>query len=281
MVIVPDGYSIPFTHHRSYVNSNKIHDKVRQMQTVPGFNEQADVRRNELAKLREYIENSTVDSTMVKAWTNQWQTQLQSKGVFVRSSSNAEDLKNFSGAGLFTTVPNVKTAQELEKAVKKVWASVYNFEAYESRKRAGIPDSLIMMSVFVQLAADSEASGVMITKDPYNPMRWDITYIAAKRGIGIKVVEGKRIAEQVMYSEKTKAVQLISRSDEDTELRLDADGGIKEVAISGNKRVMSDELVGKLAMVGKRIKKIFREDMDIEWAVANNDIIILQARPYK
>ncbi len=280
-IIIPNGFSIPFAHYYNFMKQNGLYEQVRIMENKPGFTDQTDIRKAELKRLQQKIENTIVDRTIRDTWINQWQSQLEGKGVFVRSSSNAEDLKNFSGAGLFTTVPNVKSAAELELAVKKVWASVYNFEAYESRRYANIPDSLVMMSVFVQLAADSKISGVMITKDPYESQRWDMIYIAAKRGIGIKVVEGKRIAEQVMYSEKTKAVQIISYSEENTELRLAPEGGVKEIPLAEKTRVMSDELVGKLAAQGRRIKQLFNKDMDIEWAVADDKVIILQARPYR
>lgn len=278
---VPDGFAIPFSQYHAFVEQYKVKDKVKELQASDDFNTSTNVRRKELEKLRNYMESCHVDTLIANSWIKQWQNQLNSKGVFVRSSSNAEDLKNFSGAGLFTTVPNVKKEADLVDAVKKVWASTYNFEAYESRRRMNIPDSLIMMSVFVQQATDSDISGVMITKDPYNALRWDITYIAAKRGIGIRVVEGKRIAEQVMFSEKTRAVQVITRSEEDSELRLNSDGGVEEVPLTDNQRVMSDKLVAKLSYYGKQIKNLFKDNMDIEWAVSDDRIIILQARPYK
>ena len=282
-VVVPDGFSIPYAQFYNFKKQNRIAEKLEEIQSIHGFYEQPELRKKELEKLQGQIESLKLDTAMVNTWVRQWENQLQGKGVFVRSSSNAEDLKNFTGAGLFTTVPNVTNAIDLENAVKKVWASVYNFEAYEFRRSAGIPDSLIMMSVLVQIAINSDVSGVMITKDPYNPIRWDIVYIAAKRGIGIKVVEGKRIAEQVMYSIRNKAVQLITRSEENSELRFNEDGGLKEIPIKTEPqaRVMPDALVGRLAVLGTRIKQIFNENMDIEWAVANNQIFILQARPYK
>lgn len=280
-VTVPDGFSIPFAQYHAFMKQNGFYAYIREMESDPGFSNRVDIRKKELKKLRLKIENAAVDTAFAHAWVRQWRSQLTGKGVFVRSSSNAEDLKNFSGAGLFTTVPNVKTAGELERAVKKVWASIYNFEAYESRRYANIPDSLVMMSVFVQQAVNSEMSGVMITKDPYDQARWDLTYIAAKRGIGIKVVEGKRIAEQVMYSDKTKAVQILSYSEENTELRLAPEGGVREIPLTQKKRVMSDELIARLATYGRKIKYLFNDDMDIEWAVADDVVMILQARPYK
>ena len=59
--------------------------------------------------------------------------------MFVRSSSNSEDLPNFSGAGLYTTVPNVTDENMLAEAVKQSWASVFNYSAYEARRIAGLP----------------------------------------------------------------------------------------------------------------------------------------------
>lgn len=280
-ITIPDGFSVPFAQYHSFMKENDLYSYIRRMEDTPAFAHQVNVRKAELEKLRSKMENAAVDTTFSNAWVRQWESQLDGKGVFVRSSSNAEDLKNFSGAGLFTTVPNVKTAKELENAIKKVWASVYNFEAYESRRYANIPDSLVMMSVFVQQAVNSDISGVMITKDPYAQTRWDLMYIAAKRGIGIKVVEGERIAEQVMYSEMTKAVQILSYSEENTELRLAPEGGVQEIPLTEKKRVMSDGLIAKLAAQGRKIKLLFNDDMDIEWAVADDKVIILQARPYK
>ena len=110
----------------------------------------------------------------------------------MRSSSNTEDLPNFSGAGLYTTVPNVRDADELIDAIKTVWASLWNFEAYEARERAVIDHSKIFMAVLIQEGINSESSGVMITTDPFDKENSGATYISAKRGLGIKVVEGKK-----------------------------------------------------------------------------------------
>ena len=77
---------------------------------------------------------------------------FQEKVYFVRSSSNSEDLPNFSGAGLYTTVPNVRGDNEVIEAIKTVWASLWNFEAYEFRERANVDHSKIFMAVLLQEA---------------------------------------------------------------------------------------------------------------------------------
>src|ERR1041384_5434571 len=71
-------------------------------------------------------------------------------GLFTRSSTNAEDLPNFSGAGLYSTVPNVRTDQQLMEAIKTVWASVWNYEAYEARESFGMSHFAVYPAVLIQ-----------------------------------------------------------------------------------------------------------------------------------
>jgi len=278
---VPDGFCIPFSFYAATMRRLHIASRLRDLQRTPGFATDADVRRAALATLRAEIAEATPDPAFARALEAQWRAQLHGAGVFVRSSSNSEDLPGFSGAGLYTTVPNVTRADALAKAVQTVWASVYNFEAYEARAAAGLPQDAVAMAVLVQAAAPSDSSGVMITRDPFDAARRHVTYISAKRGLGIRVVEGKRQAEQVMYSTRSKAVQVLSHSAEDTQLVANATGGVREVPITGTRQVLTDALIARLAEVGALTKQALGGvDQDIEWAVVGDEVVMLQARPY-
>lgn len=281
-VLVPDGFCIPFAQYDRFMKQNGLKAKLQEIINKKAFQRNPTVRKQALAALRKVIISWPVDSSMADGWVKQWQTQLTAQGVFVRSSSNSEDLPNFSGAGLYTTVPNVKNAQGLVTAVKQTWASVFNFEAFEARRVAGLPLDSVMMSVLVQNAVDADSSGVMITADPFDKTRSDITYIVAKRGIGIRVVEGKRIAEQVMYSNWSKAIQVLSQSDDPLQLKLNQSGGVIEVPVKElQRRVLTDELIQQLVDVGASIRWMFSAKVqDIEWASKRDRLIILQARPY-
>jgi len=278
---VPDGFCIPYAQYAAFMTRQGIPERIATLEKRADFAADANVRRAELAALRRDIEQARPDSDEARAWLELWRTRLKGRGVFVRSSSNSEDLPGFSGAGLYTTVPNVTQADALARAVLAVWASVYNFEAYEARRAAGIGHDAVAMAVLVQLAAASDSSGVMITRDPFDAGRRYVTYISAKRGLGIKVVEGRRQAEQVMYSSWSKAVQVLSRSAEDTQLVGDAAGGVREVPLTDTRQVLDDALVARLAAVGRQVKQALGgADQDIEWAAVGDQILILQARPY-
>ncbi|MBG6072380.1 MULTISPECIES: PEP/pyruvate-binding domain-containing protein [unclassified Polaromonas] len=278
---VPDGFCIPFSQYDRFMRAHRLADRLAQMQQMPGFKTDPKIRKEALARLRGEIVQWPLDRPTAADWQARWQAQLGGGGVFVRSSSNSEDLPGFSGAGLYTTVPNVLTGEALERAVKTVWASVFNFEAWEARSAARFAADAVMMGVFVQSAIDAANAGVMITRDPFSPAGWHVTYISAKRGIGIRVVEGQRVAEQVMYSSWSKAIQVLSRSADDTALQLDPAGGVRQVPVAVGRVVLNDALVLRLADVGAGVKQVFGGvDQDIEWATVGEHIALLQARPY-
>ncbi|RYY81934.1 MAG: pyruvate, phosphate dikinase, partial [Comamonadaceae bacterium] len=279
--VVPDGFCIPFAAYAQFSRQHGLAQRVAQMRARPGFEGDAGLRRQALAELRGEMAQWPLPSDMAEAWTQRWTQQLNGAGVFVRSSSNSEDLPHFSGAGLYTTVPHVRTAQGLAVAVRQVWASLYNFEAWEARRAAGLDEQQWVMGVLVQQAVDASASGVMVTRDPFDARRRQVSYIAAKRGLGIRVVDGQRVAEQVLVHARSGAVQVISRSADEVALQLDPAGGVREVAVSAGRAVLTDAVAQRLAGVGAAIRRQFGgRDQDIEWALLGEQIVILQARPF-
>ena len=278
---VPDGFCIPYAAYRRFVTQPAVAERIAAAYATPGFERSRVVRRQALEALRRELVEQPVPAGLAADWRARWTAQLESAGVFVRSSSNSEDLAGFSGAGLYSTVPNVTRADDLDRAVRTVWASVFNFEAVEARRQARIPDDAVVMAVFVQRAIDSASAGVLITRDPFDATHRDVVYVSAKRGIGIKVVEGKRVAEQSMWDARSGAVRRLSRSAEDTELKLDRAGGVMEQALPAARDVLSDDLVRRLGRIGLRLRAVLGGEQDVEWAIdPQGRIVVLQARPF-
>src|SRR5437879_78195 len=207
--------------------------------------------------------------------------EFGTKGVFARSSTNSEDLPNFNGAGLYSTMPNVRGDEQLIEAIKFVWASVWNFEAYEARERAGVDHLKIFMAVLIQEGINSESSGVMITTDPFDRENKGSIYISAKQGLGSKVVEGPKVAEQVIYNPRAKAVRVLTRSAEDSLLTFDEKGGLKEIPIAGERKVLTDDVIHRLVQAALEIRRVFgNREQDIEWAYMKGQLYIVQSRPF-
>jgi hypothetical protein len=280
-VTVPPGFTIPFFYYDQFLKENKLDNAIGEMLNDQKFVHDPAYRRSYLTKMRERFQHSAVNAQLRAEVLRRLHAEFPGRGVFARSSTNSEDLPNFNGAGLYTSVPNARTDDQLLEAIKTVWASVWNFEAYEARERAGVPHTEIYMAVLIQEGINSESSGVMITADPYNRENKDAIYISAKRGLGIKVVEGQRIAEQVVFRPRANAVQVLTRSEEDSLLTFDEQGGVKEIPISGERVVLSDGVIRRLAAAATNIKRVFGgKDQDIEWAYMKGQIYIVQSRPF-
>jgi rifampicin phosphotransferase len=280
-IVVPNGFTIPFYYYDEFIKRNKLDDTIFGLLNDQKFVHDPAYRREKLVQLRQQIETADFDPHLRRMVLERVAREYAGKGLFVRSSSNSEDLPNFSGAGLYTTVPNVRGEQQLIDAIRKVWASLWNFEAYEARERAGVDHSKIFMAVLLQEGINSESSGVMITADPFDTENKGVIYISAKRGLGIKVVEGQRIAEQIIFRPRTNAIQVLTRSAEDSLLTFDENGGVKEVPITGDRSVLTDEVIRRLVGAAEEIKRVFGgRDQDIEWAYMKGQIYIVQSRPY-
>lgn len=280
-IVVPNGFTIPFYYYDDFIKANNLDDVIFALLNDQKFVHDPAYRREKLTKLRDQIKQAKFDDDLRAQLLRRVHREFPGKGLFVRSSSNSEDLPNFSGAGLYTTVPNVKEDQQLIDAVKTVWASLWNFEAYEARERAVIDHSKVYMAVLIQEGINSESSGVMITADPFDKENKGAVYISAKRGLGIKVVEGKRVAEQIIFRTRGNAVQVLTRSDEDSLLTFDERGGVKEVAITGERVVLTDDVIRRLVTAATAIRRVFgSRDQDIEWAYMKGQIYIVQSRPF-
>ena len=290
---VPPGFAVPFVYYRRFMESNGFFDTIEKLLFDQDFVHNPSVRRKKLEELRQQIQRGKFNAKLRAAVIARWKTYLRGRPVYVRSSSNAEDTGNFSGAGLYTSVENVTDENKIIDAIKTVWASVWNFKAYEARERNFVDHEDTNMGVLIQVGVNMENGGVMITKDPYDKYNRNAVYISATWGHNIAVTsEGigsnvsgsnrKAIPEQILFSSKSNSVQILTRSDQETMFVPAANGGLKEVPFNSSRRVLSDAVVRQLVAAANHIKRVFGGQMeqDIEWGIMRGRLYIVQARPY-
>ncbi|MGI8787661.1 MAG: PEP/pyruvate-binding domain-containing protein [Pyrinomonadaceae bacterium] len=279
---VPDGFTVPFYWYKKFMTDNGFDKIIDNLMDDNDFVHNPRVRRQKLEEFRAQLQNGKFDEKLKAEIIEKWKTELGSQGVFVRSSSNAEDLPNFSGAGLYKSVPNVKEEDKIIEAVKTVWASLWNFEAYESRVRNYVNQDSVYMSALIQVGVDMESGGVMFTKDPFDAENKGAIYISAAWGHNDGVTGNKFVPEQVLYNPKSNAIQVLTLSQQETVLKFGANGDLTETNETINRRILTDKNVRGLVKVANRIKRVFGgvKDQDIEWGIVDGKIYIVQARPY-
>lgn len=284
-VIVPDGFAVPFYWYRKYMKDNGLDRRIEALIDDNTFVHNPRVRREKLEEFRAAIQAGKFDPQLRALVLRKWRVQLGGRPVFVRSSSNSEDLPNFSGAGLYSSVANVRQADKLIEAVKKVWASLWKFEAYEARTRNYVSQSDVYMSALVQLGINMNKGGVMITKDPFNKDNKDTVYISAVCGHNSRVVDNSGIPEQILFNPESNSVIVKTLSQQENALAFDTNGDLTQTAdtcVDAQKRVLTDAQARLLAKTAIDIRRVFGGQMpqDIEWGIMNGRLYIVQARPY-
>lgn len=286
-IYVPDGFSIPFYYYAKFMAANGFDVKIEGLLDDNDFVHNPSVRRKKLEELRAEIQGGKFDDKLRDVVINRWRSELGGKQVYARSSSNSEDLPNFSGAGLYYSAKNVVDEEQLIEGVKKVWASLWNFEAYEARERNFIDHTGVYMAVLIQTGVPMDNGGVMITQDPFDKTNKGAVYISATFGHNLPVTGGdgevkqKVIPEQILFTPKSNSVQVLTRSDQDVMFIADPTGGLKSVPFTNDRRVLTNLTSRSLVKAAQNIKRVFGgKEQDIEWAYLKGRMYILQARPY-
>ncbi len=279
---VPDGFAIPFVYYKQFMETNGFDRTFEALLDDNDFVHNPTVRKKKLEEFRAKIQNGKFDEKLKAEIIQKWKTALGKQPVYVRSSSNAEDTGKFSGAGLYTSVENVTEDEKIIEAVKTVWASIWNYKAYEARERNFVIHSDTYMAVLIQVGVKMDNGGVMITKDPFDKENKGAVYISATWGHNVGVTsEKKAIPEQILFTPKSNSVQVLTRSDQETMFVEAVGGGLKEVPFNSKRRVLSDAVARSLVKVAGEIKKIFGGvEQDIEWGIMNGRVYVVQARPY-
>lgn len=214
--------------------------------------------------------------------------------VAVRSSATAEDLPDASFAGQQETFLNIRGVENVIRAAKEVFASLFNDRAISYRVHQGFDHKLVALSAGVQRMVRSETgtAGVMFTLDTESGFR-DVVFITGAYGLGETVVQGavnpdefyvhKHILEAgrpaiLRRNLGSKAIKMIYGDE------AKAGRSVKTVDVDKAERArfcLTDAEVSELAKQAMIIEKHYKCPMDIEWAKDGDDgkLYIVQARP--
>ena len=195
----------------------------------------------------------------------------------VRSSAVDEDGATASFAGQHMTLLNIRTVEEVGEAVREIWWSANSDSAITYRQRVGL-FARPSVGVVVQSLLDPTVAGVMFTKNPVTGA--DERVIEASWGLGEAVVAAQvipdlyRIARTGEMLERTPGLKKIA-------IRKLPDGGTFEDPVPPElieALCLSDEDLNKLHRLASRCEEVYGPARDIEWAIADGELYLLQCR---
>lgn len=144
---------------------------VRQLVDHEDFQTQTELREASLDGLQYIISHAPIEETFALALDERMEAVFGNANARLRSSTNTEDLPDFSGAGLYTSVSASSSGPSAaSRRIKTVWASVWSFKAFEEREYWNIDHFEVRMGICASLAyPDERANGVLITQNLADP----------------------------------------------------------------------------------------------------------------
>jgi phosphohistidine swiveling domain-containing protein len=201
--------------------------------------------------------------------------------VAVRSSATAEDLPTASFAGQYDSFLNVLGPDEIIQRILHVWASLYSPRAVSYRRQRGMADGDVRMAVVVQELLPAEAAGVLFTRDPVTGDE-NRYVVNAALGMGEGVVAGEAPADRFGLHPESGAVLDLEIATKDYKVTLAAKGGLRRVKVRPKQQrapALGEHHLAELARLATSVRGLFDGHQDIEFAVRDGSVHLLQARP--
>jgi hypothetical protein len=314
----PPGFAIAFSAYRDYLLGNQVTEKacVQAMQFCSGrvgdearceparpmclvsaenglsfdehirgllgdsaFLANSRLRQASLLFVESLLRTGRVDAAFASALDARVREMFGAEQVRLRSSTNAEDLPEFSGAGLYDSVSATGDGEKAaSRRVRDVWASVWTFKAFEERAFWNIDHLAVMMGVAVNPAVDDEAVNGVIITDNLLSKGADGYYVNVQAGeISVTNPVGGAVPEVLSVALGSSGLTVVRQ---------------RYSSLSANRPLMTDEELTTLARVVQRVVAHFAPlygkpesalALDLEFKLVGRErrLLIKQVRPYK
>ncbi|MCH5520365.1 phosphoenolpyruvate synthase [Pseudomonas syringae] len=295
-ISVPNGFATTAQAYRDFLEDSGLNERISQALDNLDVDDVVELARTG-AMIREWVMDAPFPARLDKEIREHFAGLSNGNpdiSVAVRSSATAEDLPDASFAGQQETFLNIRGADNVIRATKEVFASLFNDRAISYRVHQGFDHKLVALSAGIQRMVRSEtgAAGVLFTLDTESGFR-DVVFITSAYGLGETVVQGAVNPDEFYVHKPTleagrpsiirrnlgsKAIQMVYGE------HGQAGRSVKIVDVKQDDRdrfSLSDTEVINLAKQALLIEKHYGRPMDIEWAKDGDDgqIYIVQARP--
>lgn len=282
---VPEGFAITTKGFHNFFEYNDLKEEIIKQKNLIYVNE-LDLLNSLSAETLQLVRSKPLPpelETEIDAACQALWGEDERVLVAMRSSAVGED-GDISYAGQYLTLLGV-TRSEICAAYKEIIASLYSARSISYRSSKGVYDEDLAMAVACLRMVDSQASGVLYTRHPYDITNEHIL-INAVWGLGPYAVDGVVSPDAYTVSKDAQlAILEKSIACKTVRLLLNADGGVAEQPVEPplqNAPCLSDAQIRQLAGYGAALEQHYKCPQDVEWALdPNGTLLILQSRPLK
>ncbi|MBO9540276.1 phosphoenolpyruvate synthase [bacterium] len=279
---VPPWAIVPTSMFKRFMAASGLEAVIRTLVAGLDF-EKPDAARTASETIRRLFDSSEIPEAMTRELKRAYKDQFAPETyVAVRSSAVGEDGAKDSFAGQMDSFLFVKGTEAVLKSIKRCWASAYSERAIAYRHLKGLDPVKAEVAVIVQEMVPADVSGVMFTADPLTGDR-DTVVINGTYGLGEGIVSGALDTDSFTVNKKTKHLTTETVNKPKKIAFASRRGhGTYEANVAAEQQdipCLTDEQAQALANWGMKVEAHFGKPQDIEWAIANDRIYILQARP--
>ena len=230
------------------------------------------------AQVREAIREGQIPEKVKEEVLTFYHSLGENVRVAVRSSATAEDLNDASFAGQQETYLNVQGDIMLLDCIKACYASLWGDRAVSYRREKHYDGQPVALAVVIQLMVESQVAGVLFTKNPTTGNAEEVL-LNASYGLGESVVSGSVSPDELVCSTEGEIRKQVIGSKETMVVYGERQTVTVPVPAEDRARLsVTPSQVQALVKLGKKIEAHYGKPMDIEWAIVENKLYILQAR---
>lgn len=280
---VADGIAIPFGRFRALLDqpmpgeTGSVFDwMTRSYATLAALPADSPARREATETFRARLEQWVANADPGEEFRRTLSARLRevfgadgSYGVFVRSDTNVEDLPGFTGAGLNLTLPNVVGEQALFAAIARVWASPFTARSFAWRQSLMTRPEHVYPAILLLKSVDNDKSGVLVTRE-IDTGSADWLSVAVNEGVG-GAVDGQS-AESLRIHVPSGRVRLLAQATTPVRRQLVAEGGIRELPVTGQDAVLQPAEIETLIAFARELPTRFPAIVDAAGAAAPADV---------
>ncbi len=280
---VPDpAFALPVSYFIAHSRSSGARAELEALLADPEASANRNLRHEHLQQIRNSILTAPVEPQFLGELTQFLRDNYGSARVRMRSSSNAEDLPGFNGAGLYSSVSAAVDDPDypIADALRQVWASLYSNRGYDERSLMNVDQRKVAMGILVHPAFPEErANGVVLSRNIDDITRGDIYSFNVQRGEAAITNPAPGVtSDQFTYQwpPRSPAITMKSLS-----------------SFSASQPILSSQEVVSTACAMRAIVNHFRPlldptqtnayftmDMEFKLLTEERTLLIKQARPY-
>ncbi len=285
---VPPGFIINTNCFKKFLNESKYYDQLSNL-LEKTLNPKEILHHS--AKITKLILESKIPKKIIESIEVAFDKLVKGKDIdlsfAVRSSATIEDSSKFSFAGQAESYLYNLTFHDLLQSLKNCWASLFSPRAILymlHMRKLGVNFSLknVHMAVIVQKMVNSQISGVLFTSNVVNNDSNQML-INSTWGLGNTIADNLIIPDSIVIKKNKFEVlkRIIGKKKKKSIKNPDGAHTVMVENYPKSRTICSlnDNQLRQLHNLGLKIEKEFNFPQDIEWAIENDEIYILQSRP--